>query len=105
MGILGVLLHSLRDFLHRGRGFLQTRRLFFGALREIGRARGNLRGGIGDLACRRCDRADRLLQLRHRRVEVLFDLLVVVSEVVAEAGGQVAGRELLEAVRKRTDGE
>ena len=61
--ILGVLLHGRGDFLHRGRGLFQARRLFFGALGEIGRAGGNLGRGVGDLARGRFDLAD---NMRHR---------------------------------------
>ena len=58
LGILGVVLHRRGDLLHRGGGLLQARRLLFCALREIGRAGGDLSGGVGDLVRRLLDVGD-----------------------------------------------
>jgi hypothetical protein len=38
LGVLGVLLHRGRDFLHRRGGFFQARGLLFRPLRQVGRA-------------------------------------------------------------------
>ena len=49
-------------------------------------------------------RADGLLQLRHRGVEVLLELDIGLREIAGQAERQVAGRQLLQADAKRFDG-
>ncbi len=56
--VLGIALHRFGDFLHRSGGFLQARRLLFGALRQVGRAGGNLRRGAGHFVGGGLDVAD-----------------------------------------------
>ena len=91
--VLGVLLHRRGDFLHRGRGLLQARRLLLGALRQVGRAGGNLRRGVGDFARRRLDLADgRADPLRHR-VGVVLQLAEHALVFGSDALGQVAAGE------------
>ena len=85
-GVLGVLLHGRGDLLHRGRGLFQARGLLLGALRQVGRAGGNLGGAFETSRGRGRDRRDRLLQLRHGGVEVVLDLHVVVGGLRRSGG-------------------
>ncbi len=91
------------DLIQRRGGFFQARGLLFGAL-------GQIVGRRGDLVARRADAGgvadDHLhggVELGHGAVEIRTQLLVLDRQVLGDAVGQIAFRQLLERRPKTGD--
>ena len=102
-GVNGVLLYGRRDFLQGGGGFFEACRLLFGTLRQIGGARGNVRGRRRHIARQIGNRADRLMQADDRGVEIVADLTVVARKALVQIDRQIAVGQALEAGGKEPE--
>ena len=101
LGVLRILLHRCGNLLHRRRGLFQACGLLLRSLRQVGRARRNLAGGVRHLAGRGYDRTDGLLQLANGRIEVALHFLVFVGEFLGDPVAERAFGKLLKPFAER----
>ena len=102
--ILGILAHGRRDLFHRGRGLLQARGLFLGALRQIGGAGRRFRPPRSTL--RELDIAIFLIVSCSWPMAALkssLDLRYSLGPILVDAIGQIALRKPLETLAEPID--